>query len=696
MERGNAEIWPQTQNMLLNYFGNSTIQFLWEENTVLSSFLIHQCILLHCILVSFDFLRLEKHFKALNGNPIYSRLRSVCDICPNHTVFNPDIIFKEKALEWILRSNARVIFSQRYTSKDLLLVSDTIFPSKRFGHGLLQTEIDRHYRYVPIKIPAIILLETSLTAVNILEVDKSTRIIISEMTSALLIFVDSNLKFVSIGCFTCEQFVEHYAKGKSVPMYPVSFQSILTKLIGTFQDLEEYWRNLHSKLQFRNNDIHLDQYCDLILYHKTDETCTTYQWFFREKNCSSFTFCMHYFSDDLKLQSTPSNVLYFKYLSQIFPFVQKQTDFALQVLFPKVHVLESGLSAYLTPFDIKIWICTIISSMGVFLCVWVRKEENFTQVVFWQFATLIEQDGPDLTLKRSRLGGKSILLIWMLVAILLRLFYTASLYSFMTAEMKPNDFPQTIQEVVKRDDFDLLLTSSFFSELYSWFWFHLANHSPQGRNLYFGIISKAFVMNRELETQTMKNLSTRNSVKVMRYRNVNRYAKTSRDFFMTSPLSYVEKSLSKFATLCEGDCNSNSNVGLVGQNAFHRIIPDQSSVLLQSIEFWTLRYTNFATLSFPNYFGSFVHSGLYDFSIQCHRLNKQFKNMQELNKFGTLGMSNASLYSFVFLANQKEVFVEEEKPTKISVLKGTLLIGTFMFSSALIAFLCEWRKFIKK
>ncbi|CAL8128512.1 unnamed protein product [Orchesella dallaii] len=695
MASGSVGMWPQTQNMLLSHFRDSTIQFLWEENTALSSLLFHHCILLHCILISFDFIRLQQYFE-LNGNPIYSRLQFACDICDhNHTVNYNELIFKEDALKWILRSNARVIFNQRFTLKDLLLVSDSIFPSKRFGHGVLQTEIDRKYRYIPMKVPTVILLETSLTTGNILKVVKSTRIVISEMTSALLIFVDSNLKFVSIGCFTCEQFVEHYAKWKSVPMYPVTFQSIPTKLIGTFQNLGKYWRKLHSKIQFENSDNNIDHNCYSILNRNKDETCETYKSFFKEKNCSSFTFCTYYFSDDLKLQSITSNLLHFKYLSLIFPFVLKHTDFTFQVLLPKVRVLESGLGAYLTPFDIKIWICTVISIVVIFLWFWGKEEDNFTQVVFWQFATLIEQDGPQLTLKKTRLGGKTIVLIWIMVAILLRLFYTASLYSFMTAEIEPDDFPQTIEEVVNRDDFEFLLTPEFFTKLNSWFWEHSSNHLPQVRNFYFGIITKAvFVTNRHLEIQTLQNLSNGNSVRVVRYPHVNTNVHSRREFFSTHSLLSVEKAFLKVATLCEGDCNSNSNVGLVGQKIFHRIIPEQRSPLLRSFEFWTLRFTNFATLSFSKFFGSFIHSGLYELSIKHYKLLSQVKNMRKVNKLGTLKMSNASLFSFVFLADQKEVFVEEEDPTKLSALKGTLLIGTFMLSAASTVFLFELRSYI--
>ncbi|CAL8128517.1 unnamed protein product [Orchesella dallaii] len=635
----------------------------------------------------------------LKGNPYsYSSVPTACDICYNHTVHHLDVVFKEMVLEWILQSNSRIALSQRFTSKNILLVSDSIFPSKRFGHGLLQTDINRHLRYTAMNIPSVILLETSLTASNILKVDKSTRIIISEMTSALLIFVDSNLKFVSIGCFTCEQFVEHYAKEKSVPMYPVSFEYLHTKSLGAFQNLEKYWKNLHSKIQFNSieNSIAQGQNCDLNSNHKSGETCEIYKSFFRDKNCTSFVFCLNYFSDDLKLQLTQSKFLDFRYLSQIFPFVLKQTGFKLQVLLPKVHALESGLGAYLTPFDIKIWICTIISIFGIFLWLWKKEGKKVTLVIFWQFATFVEQDGPQLTLRRRRHGGKVIVLVWMMVTILLRFFYTASLYSFMTAEMEPIDFPQTIEKAVQRDDFELLLTSSFSTELFSWFWLHPLNHLPQVRNFYFGIITKAFVMNQELEIQTVKNLSTRNFVKVMHYPHVNRDAKTMVKFLTTSPLFQVEKTFSKFGTLCEGDCNSNSNVILVGQKTFRRFIPDQISPLLQSFEVWTLRYTNFATLSFPNYFGSFVHSGLYEFSIQRYRLLSQVKNMQILNEYETLGMSNASLYSFVFLANQKEVYIEKEEPTNISVLKGMLLIGTFMLSLALTVFLFELREYIKK
>ncbi|CAL8128516.1 unnamed protein product [Orchesella dallaii] len=672
------------------------MDFVWKENTALSGSLFHQCILLNCILISFDFIRLEQHFKNLEGDVSRIQKVRVCDICHNYTVYYADIMFKDRAFRWILQSNWKISIKQRFTSKDLLLVSDSIFSSKRFGHVSLQIEIDREYRFIPIKIPTVVLLETSLTPENILEVDKSTRIIFSEMTSALLIFVYSDLKFVSIGCFTCEQFVKHYSKLKYAPMYPVTFQP-LPIAIGTFENLEKHWRNLHSKLQFTNNENNMDQNCFLTSSSKTDETCETYKSLFKAKNCSSFTFCMDFFTNGPMLESTPSKLLRFKYISQIFPFLLRETDFKLQVLLPKVHVLESGLGAYLTPFDFKIWICTIASNICIFLWLWVKEGGNFTQVLFWQFTTLIEQDGPKLALKRIRVTGKTIVLMWMVVAILLRLFYTASLYSFMAAEMEPNVFPQTIEEAVKRDDFDLLLPVSFVTALNSWFWEHSSNHLPQVRNFYFGIISKSFfVAIPHMETQTLQNFSNGISARMGHYPFVNRNAKSRFRFEMTASLVAVEKIFSNIATLCERDCNSNSNEGLVGQKSFYRIIPDQRSPVLRLVKFWILRFGNFATLSFSEFFGSFVHSGLYEFSIKHYRLLKRVKNMQKLNVLGTLGMSNASLYSFVFLANQKEMFIEEEEPTKISVLKGTLLIGTFMFCSALTVFLCELRKYIKK
>ncbi|CAL8128522.1 unnamed protein product [Orchesella dallaii] len=677
MERGNVGHWPQTQNILLNHFCGSTIQFLWEESAILSSIMFQHCIILQCVILNIDFIRIQQSFKTLRDS-------------------------KTNALAWMLQSNSQITFNQRFTSKDILLVSDSIFPSQRFGQGVLQTGIDRNYRYVPMKIPTVILLETVETSAGILEVNKRTRIIISEMTTAMLIFVDSDRKLVSMGCFTCEgEFEEHYAQGKLVPMYPVSFKSVPMKLLAKFEILQKFWRNVNSKMRISRNKSTKGSNCNLISSRHTndlilfeDETCETFNSFFETKNCSNFIVCKNYFFDDRRLRLIPSETVYFKYLSEIFPFVLKQTDFTFQVLVPKVHVLEAGLGAYLTPFEFKIWICTIISIIAIFLWLWRTEGEDFTLVLFWQFAVFVEQDGPEFN--GIRFGGKTMVLMWMMIAILLRLFYTASLYSFMTAEKEPDDYPQTIPEVVKTNDFDLLVTLSFSDKFGTWFWPHPLNHQPRVRDLYFGVITKAFVMTTGSEIQILQNASFGQPANVQHYLFVNRNVRSSREFFSTHWFFPVEKRFSKFVTLCEGDCNSNSNVGLVGQKAFHRIIPQQSSPLLQSFEFWTLRYTNFATLSFPKYFGSFVHSGLYELSIKRYRLLNQFKNILQLNEFRALGMSNSSLFSFVFLANQKEVFIEEEDPTKLSALEGTLLLGTLMLSTAFAVFLFELQRYIQK
>jgi len=84
----------------------------------------------------------------------------------------------------------------------------------------------------------------------------------------------------------------------------------------------------------------------------------------------------------------------------------------------------------------------------------------------------------------------------------------------------------------------------------------------------------------------------------------------------------------------------------------------------------------------------YVQSGLYDFSNKKFRMWKQFEFQKRLRNDNS-GLSNGSLFSYIFLDKKKIVIENVVEPTKTSTFRGTFYIACTMLSFSALAFILE-------
>jgi len=116
-------------------------------------------------------------------------------------------------------------------------------------------------------------------------------------------------------------------------------------------------------------------------------------------------------------------------------------------------------TAFLQLFTLDLWmfLLGVIAAISIWLVL--IERENFSKVVFWNYSVLFEQDEDKLS--GGGIGRKSVIVLWIFTAILLRNAYNSSLYSFMTTEKEQNDYPRSMNEILNRQDFELLAPEKF-------------------------------------------------------------------------------------------------------------------------------------------------------------------------------------------------------------------------------------------
>ncbi|CAL8128937.1 unnamed protein product [Orchesella dallaii] len=318
-------------------------------------------------------------------------------------------------------------------------------------------------------------------------------------------------------------------------------------------------------------------------------------------------------------------------------------------------------------------------------------------------AVLTEQDG-----KNYFKMGMTIPTIWIFSAIFLRNLYNSTLYSFMTAEQEPTDFPKNIQETVDRNDFDLILSFSL-SNQFNQIFYRLDHSKPtkQLTKLYIRIMAKSSFMLKvpeddvQVHIKTLQNAIKGDKTKILYYNLLKPYEN------VTPMLAYRqtnlplegEKVFSKFAVLCQdGDCEGKWNAAFFRQTKLHRIVPKQIP-FFRNVGIWTQDHSTIVTASFHKFLGRIVQSGLYELFIKRYRLLEKLKLLQSVTNGTKSEISNGSLFSYVFLAGngrnggEDYAFNIEAKSTKITAFTGTFFITGIMLSLALIIILLEmfWR-----
>ncbi|CAL8121043.1 unnamed protein product [Orchesella dallaii] len=680
MEEPNSYVaWAELKITLVNSFQTSNIEFVWEERNQVTTSAFFQCILIPCVMLNYEIVSLEK---SLN----YTRSATI----------ESEFLIAGPSFKYIFRKNFNVIIAQRYSSKELLLISDSTFQKSKWGNQALQGDFRNNVK--PITIPTVIIQATAKLLKKCKNCPK--KLVSLQMSTALLIFVDSQTTLVGIGCFTCERNTIFESASKTSihcnichQVFTISFQRIPKREKISYKNLVSFWLELHRNLHFDDGSAIKKQNCvQLNSYREGNEaeTCITYETFIEYENCSDYENCKDLYKFEMGVQRKLVSIHNdFKYITQYYPVGQNQIDFSFQILFPKVKLLDANLSAFLTPFNYDAWISTIIAIAITSAWFVLANKVSPQKVIFWQISIIFEQDA-DILLE-SRFLNKATAIVWVFCVISLRNFYNSSLYSFISAEKQPHDYPRTLAQLLDREDFSIFVPMDLHDELYTKlsekFEYDMSEKVVQ---TYAKFLHKSFYMQYGWYSETVKNAVDGIHTKVSYYSKSGSPESISFSGWIDSSPAWISDEqilFDKFSTICKENCESEWNVALFGQTRLHRIIPKQEP-FYSYLELWSQMNPTVASLRFPMYLGRFVQSGLYSLSINRVKRLQVLKQLQDFNRFRKLGMSNGSLFSYVFVS---DIIKEHEKvePTKITAFLGTFVLVGFVFLAAISVLMCE-------
>ncbi|CAL8112122.1 unnamed protein product [Orchesella dallaii] len=499
-----------------------------------------------------------------------------------------------------------------------------------------------------------------------------------------------NYNSVSIGCFSCKKQMKDYGylEFKSRGMFEVWYEKVPND-VTSMETLVTFWKKLHQS-PFNFPERKEEQKCQSISSYKWEsqfsiESCKVFEAFFQHINCSNFQNCSFFYAYKAGLRIEPPGQ--FLNHQKIYPIIHHEKDYLFQLIVPKVYPFDTNLSAYLTPFPGNVWglILLAIAAVSGWM-IWLEEIEA-RRVIQWNIEVILEQDCSQF--KGCGFPGKTIAMMWIFVAIFLRNFYNSSLYSYMTAEKGPTDFPNNLEQLIGRKDFDILLPIEFWNVYFLLSTAHGPNKAYPEFKQITRFVYNALYMSEHLSKEAIQNASLGNYAKVWHFPPNHSKHNSSE---LLNPIIPVKsyKRLTKYAILCENDCEDHWNVPFFGIKGISRIVPKQKP-FLRTKQFWMLEFPTFATARFQTFFGFFVQSGLYELSINRFRQIQLLKRLQELSTEERLGLSDGRLFSYVFLADRLQS-KQRERATKISALTGTFIIVSCMASAAFVVLLLELHK----
>ncbi|CAL8127637.1 unnamed protein product [Orchesella dallaii] len=296
------------------------------------------------------------------------------------------------ALEQVLLANAIASTKQKHTSGDLLLLSDFEFPTKKARHFILQADIKEWFPFKPVTIPNGIVIPTSANSILFHEAQ-----VVSVLTSTLLLFIGIVNENVHIGCFACsaDTLVSYWKQKRYHKTFGVTLETIPRWTTVAYENIQQHWSNLHSNIYFENETPFLDDCKSIAKYNQGNyeylqgEHCDTFKLYFEHINCSSLFACA-FFQSMSNLQRDTQ--LEFGYHSKVVSYGANHVKFGYQILLPKVNYFEANLSAFLTPFNIDVWLCFGLTFAAISLWLILVEKHALNSVLFWQFSVLLEQD----------------------------------------------------------------------------------------------------------------------------------------------------------------------------------------------------------------------------------------------------------------------------------------------------------------
>ncbi|CAL8128317.1 unnamed protein product [Orchesella dallaii] len=669
MERfENHTVWTEWGNIFLRPLQTATLEFVWEEILEITTRIFKQCIILQCILLQYSTTYLLKDIKY-------------------NTTDNEIKKERMQGAAWlkVLEMHARVITKLKFSAHDIFLVYDSVFPSNR-KNFIWQSEID-HNPNRPIKFPTAILTPVR----NTLRLFTHNAFVSSFMSVTPLIFINLNDHSISVGCIPCEP--SFSIDSTITSEYQMTFETP-PKKIAAFKNLIQFWKTLHSTFKL---ELLLETHCRKLSNVKFGnlkyELCEIYEEYFKYINCSNFMECARFQVNNLGIRKSniKADGLLFHFNTKIFPCGLEQIDYTLQMLFPKVQFFDANLTAFLTPFTLNIWLFTLAAIAGIVIWRVLVSSDTIFSALFQMYSSLVSQDFGRITGRQP--GSTLMIMIWIFSAILLREAYNSSLYSFMTAEQDFEDFPKSMEDLLDRNDFHLILPLSFHDEvmfvLYRW---NVDELPTSISTHYMKIFKRAYIMKRSVHKETLEIISSGGTYRMWYYPNSLTQNSTVTEWF-DSLRRLLEGNVrtNKFAVLCEGQCEKKWNIALLGNPGLERVKPAQNA-FFRSFEFWEIGNPNFFSFTFSKFLGPFVESGIYDLVINRNRLLEKIDLIKTSQNMARLRMRrNFSLVSYALYANGRGDIENEddEKPTKIKALTGTFIITGIMVVIALFLMMFE-------
>ncbi|CAL8127753.1 unnamed protein product [Orchesella dallaii] len=668
-ETHNLESLTKITTNLVDRFGGSTVEFLWDENNPLTLSILAQCIIFQCILLHFNSFELEPklQLKILNNmNPFGRNL----------------------AIEFILESNFQTFLAHRHSSHEIIVVSDSSFPSVNQTGRLLHFTLNGVPKHHHRKYPSVIISRV-LDQPAVVNDPKNWHVSLIS-ASSILLFVATEKNEIKIAYVaSLDRYISQFKlQIKTVKISPNDLTSIL--------NLRLLWEKLQLKIHFQTEPEPTKLHCSSTHSYAyapimNEETCVFKQAFFQFVNCSNLDRCdsIHKWNFFIKLNNPDYGSF------QIFPFAQSHIDFTMQILFPKESFFDSNLTAFLNPFNLQVWITCLIALATVSLWLIGGERQSVYSILFWQPSIVLEQSAQRLINVGPR--GSSVIGLWMLVLFFTKQFYGSSLYSFMTTEKEVNEFPISIHQVLLRSDYYLFTPRSFISRLHA----IGANMMPHQVlfHFYLRIISKSLFnidhSDTDFEIAALQNASHGKFVQVISV-SVNRGFDRSTTLssvltqaFRNTKRLYIK--LERFVTICEGNCMDGA--GFFGQTGLNRRTTKERPVLIY-YQFWFQVEPNFQTFRFAKFLSRFVSCGLYQLEFERFKKLQQFKLLSRLKNSTKRGWSNGSLFSYSFLDQRIRERCEVEKvenPMKIAALKGTFILVGILGIIAMIALILEFQ-----
>ncbi|CAL8128321.1 unnamed protein product [Orchesella dallaii] len=497
---------------------------------------------------------------------------------------------------------------------------------------------------------------------------------------------------MSVGCFTCEpSFSKDWRRASE---YQITLETP-PKEFEAFKNLLQFWEELHSTLNLEHLEV---TNCRTLpeISSRTNfdhNLCEIYEEYFKYINCSDFMECVWFHVNNLgfRKSSIKADGLLLHFNAKIFPYGLEQIDYTLQMLFPKVQFFDANLTALLTPFTLNIWTFTLatIAIIAAWL-VFVDSDTTFSSL-FQIYSIVVSQDAGNI--RGNQPGRTLIIMIWIFSAFLLREAYNSSLYSFMTAEKGSKSFPKSIEELLDRNDFHLILPLSFHDEvmfvLYRW---NIDELPISIATFYMKILMRGSFMKRSFYKETLETVSRGGSCDMLQYPNsVNQSYKVTDWLDSLFGLRSVNVTTKKFAVLCEGQCDTQWNIALIGKPDLEHIKPTQNP-FFRSFKFWTIGYPSFLSFRFTKFLNPFVESGIHELVMSRYSLLEKVNLIKTSQNMVQLRMKcNFSIVSYALFANGHRDLDNEiqEKPTKIKALTGTFLVTGVMIGIALALVMFE-------